>query len=213
MLKTTEIWIFTLATISSSSGRPTLLVTREDSQSMVDQVTIPPDTDSLFRNNGDGTFLDVTQSSGVAKLAAPSMGIVCSDFDKDGDSDIFVANDGVANYLLENNGTGKFQEVGLLKGFAYDTAGKVHASMGVDVGDFDNDGWLDAHVTSYQLELATLYRNTDGIFFDDVSGTTKAGIGTRAPVTWGNALCDFNNDGHRDLFIACGHLYDKAKTL
>ena len=167
-----------------------------------------PDPDTLFRNNGDGTFSDVSVTAGIAAHAAPGMGTVCADYDGDGDTDIFVANDGVANFLYQNNGAGQFQEVGLLSGFAYDMNGGVHASMGVDAGDFDNDGRLDIHVTSFQLELATLYQNVGGALLEDVTNRTAAGLGTRSPVSWGNGFADFDNDGDRDIFIACGHLYD-----
>ena len=110
----------------------------------------------LFRNNGDGTFTDVSKASGVAAVSAPGMGMVSADYDRDGDTDVFVANDGKPNFLFENDGRGRFREVGLIRGFAYDLAGRVHASMGVDCADFDNDGHLDLHVTSFQKELATL---------------------------------------------------------
>jgi hypothetical protein len=167
------------------------------------------DPDTLFRNNGDGTFTDVSADSGIAAHAAPGMGMVCADYDEDGDTDVFVANDGQANFLFQNDGAGRFTESGLLSGFAYDMAGRVHASMGVDCADFDNDGRLDFHVTSFQHELATLYKNIGGGLLEDVTHLTAAGSGTRPPVTWGNAFVDFDNDGDRDIFIACGHLYDK----
>jgi hypothetical protein len=99
----------------------------------------------------------------------------------------------------------------LISGFAYDAGGKIHASMGVDCGDIDNDGQLDFHVTSFQEELATLYRNLGAGFLEDVTVVSGAGAGTRAPVTWGNILADFDNDGDRDIFIACGHLNDQLE--
>ena len=168
----------------------------------------PSQADTLFRNNGDGTFEDVSKPSGIERVAAPGMGMVCCDYDNDGDTDIFVANDGVANFLFQNDGKGHFQEIGFLSGFAYDAAGKTHASMGVDAADFNNDGRIDFHVTSFQAESATLYENVRGNFLEDVSTRSGAGTGTRSPVTWGNGFADFDNDGDRDIFIACGHLYD-----
>ena len=167
------------------------------------------DADTLFRNNGDGTFTDISEQSGISVKASPSMGMVCADYDSDGDTDIFIANDGQANFLFQNNGAGKFREVGLIGGFAYDMNGKVHASMGVDCADFDNDGHLDFHVTSFQGELASLYRNVSGLLLEDATNRLQAGLGTRLPVTWGNGFADFDNDGDRDIFIACGHLNDK----
>lgn len=170
----------------------------------------PPDPDTLYRNNGDGTFTDVSISSGIAAHAGPGMGMVCADYDGDGDTDIFVGNDVDANFLFQNNGRGKFEEVGLLSGAAYDGSGMEHGSMGVECADFNNDGLLDFHVTSYQQELATLYKNVGGGILEDVTVTARAGLGTRGQVTWGNAFVDFDNDGDRDLFIACGHLYDNV---
>jgi hypothetical protein len=169
-----------------------------------------PDPDTLFRNNGDGTFTDVSVESGIAAHAAPGMGMVCADYDDDGDTDIFVGNDASANFVFRNNGAGQFEEVGLLSGFAYDMNGTVQGTMGVDCGDFDNDGRLDFHVTSYQHELATLYKNAGGGFLDDVTNSTGIGLGTLSEVTWGNGFVDFDNDGDRDMFIACGHLYDNV---
>ena len=170
----------------------------------------PPDSDNLFRNNGDGTFSDVSVESGIAKHKAWGMGMVCADYDNDGDTDVFVANDVTANYLFQNDGEGRFEEVGLVSGLAYDLQGDAHGSMGVDCGDYNNDGLLDFYQTSYQTELATMFENVESGLFEDVTLITGAGSGTQAFVTWGTALVDFDNDGHRDLFIACGHLFDNV---
>ena len=170
----------------------------------------PPTPDNLYRNNGDGTFTDVSTESGFSTHPGSAMGTVCADYDDDGDTDIFVANDVCANFLFENDGTGKFEEVGLLAGVAYDENGTEHGSMGVDCGDYDNDGRLDFHVTSYQRELATLYRNFGNGVFEDVTHATGAGSGTLPYVTWGNGFANFDNDGDRDLFIACGHIHDRV---
>jgi len=164
-----------------------------------------PDPDTLYRNNGDGTFTDISLESGIARHAGYCMGLVCSDYDSDGDADILVGNDTGANFVFQNEGTGKFEEVGLLSGFAYDGSGNPQGTMGVDCADFDNDGLFDVHVTSYENELATLYKNLGG-FFEDVTRSTGAGMGTLAPVKWGNGLVDLDNDGDRDIFIACGYL-------
>jgi hypothetical protein len=167
-----------------------------------------PDPDALYRNNGNGTFTDVSLESGVGRHAGPGMGMTCADFDDDGDTDIFVGNDVEANFLFQNDGSGRFEEVGLTAGVAYDFGGMEHGSMGVESADYDNDGRLDFHVTSYQQEMATLYRNLGGGLFQDVTIQSGAGIGTRRHVTWGSGLVDFDHDGDRDLFIACGHLDD-----
>jgi hypothetical protein len=165
------------------------------------------ETNTLYRNNGDGTFTDASIESGIARHPGYCMGLVCSDYDRDGDQDILVGNDTIANFLFQNDGTGKFAEVGLLSGFAYDGSGNPQGTMGVDCADFDNDGQFDVHVTTYQNELATLYKNLGG-FFEDVTTRTGAGLGTLAPVKWGNALVDLDNDGDRDLYIACGYIND-----
>jgi len=170
-----------------------------------------PTPDTLYRNNGDGTFTDVSVASGVGAVKGTGMGMVCADYDGDGDTDIFVGNDVAANSIFENDGTGKFKEVGLVTGLAYDLNGKPQATMGVNCGDYDNDGRIDFHVTSYGRELATLYRNLGNGSFEDVTRRTNAGEGTFPYVTWGSGLVDFDNDGHRDLFIACGHLQDNVE--
>lgn len=170
-----------------------------------------PELDVLYRNNGDGTFTDVSVESGIAGHAGTGMGMICSDYDNDRDTDVFVANDVMANLLFENDGAVKFREVAVLGGTAYEAAGMPQASMGVDGGDYDNDGWLDFYVTSYQSEVATLYRNMANGFFEDVTRLTGAGKGTLSHVTWGNGLVDFDNDGDRDIFIACGHTEDNIE--
>jgi len=176
----------------------------------ISPASYPAATDTLYRNNGDGTFTDVSKSTGVAEHASWGMGMVCGDYDNDGDTDIFVANDGAGNFLFENDGTGKFEDMGLMAGVAYDTHGDGQGSMGADFGDYDNDGLLDFYVTSYQGQLATLYKNLGDSTFDDVTRLTGAGEGTVAHVTWGNSLVDFDNDGDRDIFVACGHLLDNV---
>jgi hypothetical protein len=171
----------------------------------------PPMPNDLFRNNGDGTFTNVSEESGVAEHKGSGMGGVCADYDNDGDTDIYIANDVAANFLFENDGTGKFEEVGLLTGLAYDIQGHEHGSMGIDCGDYDNDCRLDFYQTCYSRELATLYRNLGDNMYEDVTMLTGAGTGTLSYVTWGNSLVDFDNDGHRDIFIACGHLQDNVE--
>ncbi|MHC4641345.1 MAG: CRTAC1 family protein [Planctomycetota bacterium] len=162
--------------------------------------------DVLYRNNGNGTFTDVTEVSGIAGNIGPAMGMVCGDYDNDGDTDIFVLNDMKGNFLFQNDGTGKFEDVGLMAGIAYNLNGEEHGSMGADCGDYDNDGWLDFHETSYQTQWATLYKNLGNGMLEDVTPVTGAGTGTLPFVTWGNSFVDFDNDGFRDIFIACGHI-------
>lgn len=169
--------------------------------------------DSLFRNNGDGTFTDISQASGVASVAGTGMGMVCADADNDGDTDVFVLNDVAENFYFQNDGKGNFEEAGLLVGLAYNVYGDENASMGVDCGDYDNDGWLDFFMTSYQGEMPILYHNVGGGRFEDVTQTTQAGSTAYPHVNWGNGLIDFDNDGDLDIFIANGHTEDNAEMF
>ncbi|MBM4091012.1 MAG: CRTAC1 family protein [Planctomycetes bacterium] len=166
--------------------------------------------DILFRNNGDGTFSDVSKESGIGLHAGTGMGIVCADYDDDGDTDIFVLNDVAGNFLFVNDGTGRFEEKGLLTGFAYDGFGQALGSMGIDCGDYNNDGLLDFLMTSYQDELPVLYKNLGNGSFEDATNESGVGAGSLPYVNWGVTLADFDNDGDRDAFIACGHLQDEV---
>ncbi|OHB65782.1 MAG: hypothetical protein A2V70_00760 [Planctomycetes bacterium RBG_13_63_9] len=168
---------------------------------------------TLYRNNGDGTFADVSVESGVAAYLGRGMGTVCFDFDNDGDTDIFVANDVTENFLFQNDGAGKFEEVGLMAGVSFDVNGIEQGSMGADCGDYNNDGWLDLYTTSYQTELALLYENLGDGCFENATFASGAGAGTLPYVTWGNSLVDLDNDGDRDIFVACGHINDNVASF
>jgi hypothetical protein len=176
----------------------------------VGPMNYPATADVLYRNNGNGTFTDVSAASGVGDHLGTGMGMICADYDDDGDTDIVVGNDLAANFVFQNDGTGKFTEVGLLAGLAYDLQGTVHGTMAVECADWDDDGRLDFYTTSYQRQLATLYRNIGDGYFEDATRRTGAGAGTYPHVTWGTALLDLDNDGDRDIFIACGHLIDNV---
>jgi enediyne biosynthesis protein E4 len=164
---------------------------------------------TLFRNEGDGTFVDATREAGL-DLPGWGMGLVAADFDDDGDADIFVANDGAGNYLWQNDGRGRFEEMGLLAGVAFNLRGDARGNMGVDAADYDGDGKLDCFVTAYQTQGAALFRNVGQGLFEDVTLSTRAATGTVPHVTWGCAGADFDNDGARDVFVACGHLLDNV---
>lgn len=165
-----------------------------------------PDPDTLFRNNGDGTFSDVTDESGIGAHAGSGMGGVSADFDNDGDTDIFVANDVAANFLYRNDGMGHFDEVGLEAGVAYNFQSVATGSMGADSADYDNDGWLDIFMTAYQGELPVLYRNLGDGLFEDVTVQANAGTATLPYINWGVGFADFDCDGDKDVYIANGHL-------
>ncbi len=169
-----------------------------------------PTANVLFRNNGDGTFTDVSVASGIAALKGSGMGMICADYDNDGDTDIIVGNDLRPNFLLQNDGTGKFKEIGVVSGLAYDSFGNVQGSMAVECADWNNDGWLDFFITPYHRQLASLYQSRKGAYFEEVGRQTGASAGTYAHVKWGAGVIDLDNDGHRDLFIACGHLLDNV---
>lgn len=169
-----------------------------------------PTAYSLFRNNGDGTFADLSVASGVGKVKGAGMGVVCSDADSDGDVDIFVGNDKTGNCLFLNDGKGHFKETAGPAGVAYDGLGRALGSMGVECSDVDNDGLMDLVVTTYQQEPTTLFRNLGKGLFSDATWLSKAGEGSLRYVKWGVGIVDFDNDGHRDLFVACGHLHDNV---
>jgi hypothetical protein len=171
----------------------------------------PMDTHQLFLNDGDGSFWDGSETSGVAAHPGSGMGVVAADFDGDGDADLFVLNDVHRNFLLQNDGRGHFTEVGMKAGCAFNGTGDELGSMGVDAGDYDGDGQTDCVVTTYEGESPVLFRN-DGGFFEDVTSATGAGNGLVPHVTWGVGLIDFDNDGWRDLYYACGHLQDSVDS-
>jgi len=175
-----------------------------------DYVPVP---DTLYRNNGDGTFTDVSLESGVGLHAGTGMGMVSADYDADGDADVFVLNDVDKNFFFQNDGTGKFEQAGLFLGAAYNRFGEANGSMGVDCGDFDNDGRLDFFMTCYQGELPVLYRNMGDGRLEDMTAPCGAGTGALPYVNWGAGLVDFDNDGDRDLFIANGHVDDNIEQF
>ena len=172
-----------------------------------------PEPDTLYRNNGDGTFADISEEAGIASCAGTGMGVVCADYDSDGDTDVFVLNDVAKNFFFRNDGTGKFEQVAMLVGASCNFFGDENASMGVDCGDYDNDGRLDFFMTSYQNELPVLYRNVGEGLLEDVTRLTRAGTGVRHYVNWGTGLVDFDNDGDRDIFIANGHTEDTIDLI
>ena len=166
--------------------------------------------DRLYRNLGDGTFQDVTQSTGVHNPVGKGMSAIWSDYDDDGDLDLFVANDGTENFLYQNNGDGTFQDVAWLVGVDCDDHGNVQGSMGIEFADYDGNGYPDLLVTNFQRQLNTLYRNEGNGFFDDVS--FAAGLGYTLPfVSWGTGMFDFNNDGYLDIFLVNGHIQDQIE--
>ena len=168
---------------------------------------------SIYHNNGDGTFTDVSVSSGVAAHIGKGMGLSFLDFDHDGRLDVFVANDTVPNFLFRNLGNGKFQEMAMMAGVALNDDGRAVSAMGVDARDLDNDGREDIFITANQGETFPLFRNLGKALFSDI--TYASGVGAPAlPFTgWSTGAFDFNNDGAKDLFVAGGAIDDNAEEF
>ena len=159
----------------------------------------------LFHNNGDGTFTDVSKESGIAALEGRGWGCVAADINNDGWMDLFVSNDGTENFLLANRGKGKFEEIGLLAGVAYNEFGAARSGMGVDAADYNSDGNVDLFVGNIDHEFYALYRNMGKETFNDVAMPSGVGAATRMLSGWGLKFFDFDNDGNLDLILSNGH--------
>ena len=168
---------------------------------------------TLFHNNGDGTFTDVSRASKLGLKPGNGLGVVCFDYDGDGWTDVFLANDSMENFLYKNRGNGTFDEVALETGVAFGENGKAEAGMGVDAADYDRDGFPDLFVTHLDLEYNRLYRNQRDGTFTDATFSAKLGAGTFTMSGFGTRFVDYDNDGWRDLFIANGHVLDNVHLL
>jgi enediyne biosynthesis protein E4 len=169
--------------------------------------------DSLYHNNGDGTFTDVSKQAGVED--APGyygLGVIWSDFNDDGRPDLFVADDSTPNYLYRNDGNGHFTDVSLVSGTALSGDGGEMAGMGIAVCDYNHSGRFSIHVTNFEDQYNTLYRNEGGLNFSDVSNASKIGPVTVPYLGWGTGCVDLDNDGWPDLFVANGHVYPQVDT-
>lgn len=168
-----------------------------------------PRASFLFHNDGGGKFSDVSSASGIANSQGKSFGAVATDINNDGLMDLFVANDTVENFLFENKGKGKFQEIGLASGVAYSDSGSPRSGMGVDAADYDGDGWQDLFVANIDQELFSLYQNQKDLTFLDKPG--EIGQATRLLSGWGLKFFDYDNDGDPDLILANGHPDDMVE--
>jgi hypothetical protein len=164
----------------------------------------------LYRNDGQGTFTDVSAAAGIAPHVGHGLGVAVGDYDEDGRPDVFVANDGVPNFLFHNDGGGRFSEVGLPAGVAVARAGKARAGMGTEFADYNGDGRLDLMVTNHEFETHSLFRNDGRGIFTDVTVESGLSAPTLPYVGFGLAFLDADNSGEVDLAIANGHVIDNT---
>ncbi|CAN5721242.1 MAG: CRTAC1 family protein [Pyrinomonadaceae bacterium] len=173
---------------------------------------LPTDINLLYHNNGDGTFSDVSDKSGIAKVEGRySMTATTIDFNNDGWPDIYVACDSTASTLYRNNRDGTFTDVALETGTAYNEDGQAQAGMGVATGDYNGDGFLDIFKTHFSDDLPVLYKNSGRGFYQDAS--RFAGFDHTRYVEWGTGFADFDNDGWADIMIVTGNVYPEVEKL
>jgi len=168
---------------------------------------------SLFHNDGNGTFSDVSVPSGIRAHVGKGMGIGVADFDDDGWTDLFVANDTVPSFLFLNNRNGTFTESAFERGVAFSERGEPVAGMGADARDVDNDGLPDLFETALEAETFPLFKNDGGTGFEDVTIRSGVAVLSSARTGWGNGIVDLNNDGWKDLFAACASVLDPGGTF
>jgi hypothetical protein len=172
---------------------------------------LTPQPDALYFNDGAGHFTEVSAQRGAA-VAEPAygMGVVIADLDRDGDPDIYVANDVTPNFLLRNRGDGHFDEVGIEAGVAYGERGESQSSMGIAIGDADGDGFPELHVTNFSGEPNAYYHTRDGLSYQDDGYIVGVADASLQRLGWGTFFFDADNDGWEDLFAANGHVYPEA---
>jgi len=174
---------------------------------------LTPQHDQFYRGRGDGTFEDATQKAGfVPKEAGFGLGAMTLDFDLDGDTDLYVANDSTPNHLWENQGDGSFREVGFARGVSHDANGKEQASMGIAAGDFDGDGREDLLVTNFSGESVSLYAAKGPKSFRERSSNAGIGGASLRQLGWGAGFADLDLDGDLDAFALNGHVYPQADS-
>ncbi len=163
----------------------------------------------LYHNNRDGTFTDVSRKAGVANPAGKTLGVAIGDIDGDGWPDVFVANDGVRNFLYRNKGDGAFDDITYAAGVGYDINGKALAGMGAEVADLNGDGLPDIFFTAFSDQYNPIYRNLGKLLFDD--GTVKAGLPSSVrTLGFGAKVFDYDNDGLPDIYVTNGHVIDNV---
>jgi hypothetical protein len=172
-----------------------------------------PLTSTLYRNNGDGTFTDVSAETGISKVQGRGMGVAFADYDNDGWPDVFVANDNSPNLLFHNIGGKRFEEVGMQAGVAYNEDGNVLAGMGVDFRDVNNDGLPDLWHTAIENETFPLFMNTGNGAFNNATQASQLANQTRLMSGWSNAIVDLDNDGWKDLVVARSNVMDNIEQV
>lgn len=167
----------------------------------------------LYRNNGDGTFTDVSEASHIAQYIGKGMGLAFADYDGDGYTDVFISNDTYQNFLLHNNGDGTFSDAAMLAGVQFNESGKYMAGMGADFRDIDNDGRPDIVQTSMFGDSFQLYHNVGEGEFQDVSAAAGLTLATSRLTGWGIGIFDFDNDGFKDIFTANAEILDTSQQI
>src|SRR5215471_4629785 len=167
----------------------------------------------LYHNRGDGTFADVSAGSGITRARGTyGLGVTTLDFDDDGWTDIYVANDSNPSTLYRNNHDGTFTDIGTTAGCAYSNDGRAQSGMGLAVGDYDRNGTMDIFKTNFAGDTSTLYANTGDGFCDDRTFASGIGVNTRW-LGWGVGFLDLDGDGWLDLFLVNGHVYPEVDRL
>jgi hypothetical protein len=167
----------------------------------------------LFRNNGDGTFTDISAKAGLNRYLGKGMGVAIGDYDNDGRMDIFVTNDKMPNFLYHNEGGGVFKDIAFQTGVYANENGTMVSGMGCDFNDYDNDGLDDLFYTDLVKEWFTLFRNRGGGFFQDVTSSSRLGGLSESHSGWSLKLCDLDNDGWKDIFVAGSHVIDNVELF
>ena len=168
-------------------------------------------SDQLLRNDGNGKFTDISKESGISSASEKGLALAIGDIDRDGDQDIYVANDTTPNQLWINDGTGKFKDIARLAGCAYSEIGKEEGSMGADFSDVDSNGFLDITVTNFQEEPVSLYSQTESMLFREIADSIGIGQTSRQRLSFGIDFFDADNDGDEDLFVGNGHIEDNIE--